>query len=485
MTNIIPRIAVPILAGLLALMVGSFHQAYGDTGSGRAHKKIVMKVLSVPAGHSRLVDLPGEIRRVSVGNDKIADVVVIAPRQIYVNGRSVGSTNITVWSKNNGTMGVFQVRVARDLSLLKERLHQLMPSEPIEVRELEGIVVLSGRVSSIEAKKKAEAVAKAFAPKQYASVVEVGGLQQVMLEVRFAEVRRSLTDRLAVNLGFMDNLGNFMFSPLNNLIKLSETQIGVDTFSSKVDFAKTMNFLGGYTAGGNRYMGFLDALKENGLAKMLAEPNLIATSGQEAKFLAGGEYPIPVPSRDNVGIQFKEFGVRLTFKPEVLSNGKIKLDVQPEVSELDFTTALAIEGFQVPGLTTRSAKTQLELEDGQGFVIAGLLRDDLSQVVSKVPFLGDIPILGALFRSTEYQTQKTDLMIVVTPRIIRPGEGGPKGPLPGEYVTEPNEWGLFLLGQMAKVNTRDIKPPQRGKDSTKLPETLREMEGRFGHEWVD
>ncbi len=478
-----------LFSAVVALSVGLGASAAhgGATGdwvaaAATAAKRISLKSMTVEAGHSRLVDLPADIKRVSVGNEKVADVVVIGPRQIYVNGRAVGSTNISVWDKAERLMGVFRVQVIRDLTRLKMQLHQVMPDEPIEVRELEGVVVLSGRVSSLAAKKKAEAIAAAFAPKKFASVLEVGGVKQVMIEVRFAEVSRKVTKRLNFNIGLLTKDGNFLFTFINQLVKPDKTAIGLDSFSTELQFAKNMNTMFGYTLGGTRYMGFLDALKENGLAKILAEPNLIATSGQKANFLAGGEYPVPVPKRDTIGIEFKKFGVQLTFKPEVLDNGKIKLEVEPEVSELDYTTALLLEGFQVPGLTTRRAKTQLELSDGQSFAIAGLLRDDLTQVVSKIPFLGDIPVLGTLFRSTDYQTKKTDLLIVVTPRIVRPGVHAPDR-FPGEMIQEPSEWRLFLLGEMAKLGPRSAPRPSAAPAG--LPKSLNEMEGRFGHEWID
>ena len=241
--------------------------------------------------------------------------------------------------------------------------------------------------------------------------------------MRFAEVSRRALNKLNFNLGFFNPTGAFGFTFLDQLAFPTETSIGLDSFSTKLDFASKMNGMFGFSAGGARFMGFLDALKENGLARILAEPNLVATSGKKAEFLAGGEYPIPVPQRENITIEFKKFGVQLNFTPEVLEDGKVRLMVEPVVSELDYQTAVIIQSFTIPGLTTRRAKTQLELKDGQSFAIAGLFRDDITQTVSKLPLLGDIPILGALFRSTNFQNKKTELVIVVTPEVVKPGVG--------------------------------------------------------------
>ncbi len=428
--------------------------------------------LDIEAGHSRLVNLPSPIKRVSVGNEEVADVVVISADQIYVNGRKVGSTNITLWGGKEEVMGVVKIKVGRDLTKLKEHLHQLLPNEDIEVRELEGAVVLSGRVSSLEVKAKAEKVAQALVGEKggLANLLEIGGNQQVMLQVRFAEISSKVVKRLGVNLGMVDE-GGFFFTLLGGLSQPFNIEFADNGINFDLDIAKNLGGFGSFKVNGNRFFGFLDALKENGLAKMLAEPNLVTTSGQEANFLAGGEFPIPVPQRDRITIEFKKYGVQLKFKPEVTAKGKIRLEVAPEVSELDFSTAVVIEGFAVPGLTTRRAKTQLELEDGQSFAMAGLLKDDLTEIVSKVPLLGSIPILGALFRSTSYQKGKTELVILVTPKIIKPGEGLPEK-WPTKGLKEPGDLAFYLLGSMA----------ERDQEEHALPLSLQELEGEFGHD---
>ncbi|MCB2187523.1 MAG: type II and III secretion system protein family protein [Deltaproteobacteria bacterium] len=443
--------------------------------------------LEMKAGHSLVVKLPRDVKRVSVGKPEVADVLVLAPRQLYVNAKGVGTTNISLWDGQNAMIGVFEVRVARDLTRLKEHLYKIMPTEQVEVREMEGAVLLSGRVSSAQAKAQAEAVAKAFAPKQVTSVLEVGGTRQVVLKVRFAEVNRKALNRLNFNLGFFNPAGAFGFTFLNNLVNTYDTSIGLDSFVTRFDFARNLNGMFGFPLGGAKVMGFLEALKQQGLAKILAEPNLVATSGEKAEFLAGGEYPIPVPQRDNVTILFKKFGVQLTFLPIILPDGRIQLQVEPEVSELDYSTAVVINNFTVPGLITRRAKTQLELDDNQSFAIAGLFRDDITQTVGKIPLLGDIPILGALFRSTEFQTKQTELVIVVTPELVRPGSHPVKSPLPGENLKAPNLWKLFLFAEFPHEEdphaTPDPQAPQTTQQSA-IPHSMREMEGDFGHAMV-
>ncbi len=449
------------LALCLALAPGSW--------ASQPMKRMDLPQLEIKAGHSRLLHLPTNAKRVSVGRPEVADVLVINPRQLYINAKEPGTTNITLWDSSDAVLGVFEVRVARDLSLLKEQLAQILPGEPVEVREMQGSVVLSGRVSSPQAKKRAEAVAAAFAPKQVTSVLEIGAVKQIMLKVRFAEVSRQASKKLNINLGFADAAGNFIFTFLGGLVTPVPPANPGPLFD--LSLSRNMTGTGGLNTGSGRLLGFLEALKENGLAKILAEPNLVASSGNKAEFLAGGEFPIPVPQRENITIEFKKFGVQLAFLPRILSTGKIQLEVEPEVSDLDFTTAVAIQGYTVPGLRTRKAKTQLELDDGQSFAIAGLFRDDITQAISKMPVLGDIPILGALFRSTSFQSNKTELVIVVTPEIMQAGMGAPKH-LPTDNVIVPDDFDLMLMGKEVQVGG--------GSTNGGVPHSLKEMEGKFG-----
>lgn len=332
-----------------------------------------------------------------------------------------------------------------------------------------------------------------------------------MLEVRIAEVSRSVTKRFSANiLAFNPLSGDFFFSLLGGLVNPTGTVFGASQNAAGgwnnnvglnpdgVPISPKTGYMFGGSSGNTRILGFLDILKQNGLAKILAEPNLVATSGQTAEFLAGGEYPVPVPQRDSITIEYKRFGVMLKFTPEVLPGGRIKLKVAPEVSELDFSTAVVVEGYTVPGITTRRAQTELELKDGQSFAMAGLFRDDITDGVSKVPWLGDIPVLGALFRSTEFRSKRTELVIVVTPRIVR-GDIGKPGDLPTDGVTLPGTFARFFCNQMTTISGRKAPAPSKAPDasskaqpvkigppSTKsgIPRVYSEMEGRFGNEVI-
>lgn len=492
----LPKEAIKVV--LLCCLILVFGRSALASGGG---EQPTLPQVELKIGHTRLVKLPQKIQRVSVGAPAICDVVVINTHQLYLNGKSPGSTNITLWAPGDKLIGMFLVRVQRDLSLLKERMHQILPDEPVEIRELQGTVVLSGRVSGEETRKKAKALALAMVPRKdlaaslhnqlkipeyVIDLLEVGAVKQVTLKVRFAEVRRDALKKLKVNLSYRDLTGNFFNTFLGGLTgplipsekwDLPTVGSGFNPFSRPpydLGLSNKTNIAGGVTWNGDhRIMGFLDVLKENGLAKVLAEPNLVAASGTEANFLAGGEFPIPVPQRENITIFFKKFGVKLKFKPTVLSTGKIRLEVEPEVSDLDFSTAVVIAGFVVPGLTTRRAKTQLELENQQSFGMAGLFRDDLAQIVSKIPLLGDIPILGALFRSTEFQHKKTELVIVVTPEIVTPGQGAPS--LPTDNLKMPSEWDIYM-GKMVTMGNEE------GAKGAGVPRSPKELEGRFGHE---
>ncbi|MFH1035586.1 MAG: type II and III secretion system protein family protein [Pseudomonadota bacterium] len=494
-----------IILSFLALLATA---APGLAGA-LADNPLPLARVELSVGHSRVLSLPEAVQRVSVGKEAIADVVVINPRQLYLNAQNVGSTNLSLWGAHDRLLGVYEVRVSRDLTLLKEQLYQLLPHEPVEVREMQGTVVLSGRVSSLQAKEQAEALARALVPskelaeslyRNYAdkgealagaggkkleerltsgllgdrwvtSLLEVGGNQQVNLKVRFAEVKRDVTKRLKVNLGAFNPSGtDFVFSALGGLIAPIRDATGAIIGTTSPANA---NLIGGFGVGGGQMRGALDILSQNQLAKILAEPTLTCISGQEADFLAGGEFPVPVPQQNNtVTIEFKKFGVQLHFRPEVLKNGHIRMNVSPEVSEMDFSIAVVIQGYTVPGLKTRKAKTQLEVKDGESFVIAGLFRDDISQQVAKLPLLGDIPILGALFRSSEFLNNQTELIIEVTPEVVKPGLAGLPARLPTDGITPPSDWDLFLFGKMAD---------QDQKRAT-LPATPQDMEGSFGHD---
>jgi pilus assembly protein CpaC len=358
-------------------------------------------------------------------------------------------------------------------SQLKEAIHKILPEEKdVRVTPTGDSVTLSGTVSSTSNLSQVLALAESYYPKKVINLLEVGGVHQVMLEVRVAEMSRSLMRRLGVNFTYISDSGKFAISMLNNLIP------SVRNFSA-------MGHAGmGHShgdLGGGSWTGLIDALKEEGLIKVLAEPTLITMSGKSANFLAGGEFPVPVPQASGVSstitIEWKQFGVGLNFSPVVLSSKKISMQVAPEVSDLDFSNAIQISGFVVPALTTRRVSTTIELGDGQSFAIAGLLKDNVREVVSKFPLLGDIPILGVLFRSSEFQKNETELIIIVTPHLVKPMNLA-KQTLPTDQYIEPNDFEFYLLGALEGSKKED-RPgaPSSSPDSR----SGMKLEGEFGH----
>ncbi len=427
--------SLSLLLPLMASAAGGINVTVGIRNPQQIHLAI---------GKSTLIDSQTDIKRVSLASPEIADTIVLSPRQIYIVGKGVGSTNLTLWGNHGRLLDIVEIEVSPDLSRLKEKLHKIMPGEKIEVTASHDWITLSGNVSSSTKLTHALSVAEAFASEKVINLLQVAGVHQVMLEVRVAEVSRSLGRRLGFNFTALhDNGSAFGVQQLNRLTTFDSTDSGIETL-----IGSAINALFRFHGADISWTMFIDALKENGLGKVLAEPTLVTLSGQEANFLAGGEFPIPVPQgNDSVTIEFKTFGVGLVFKPTVLSQDRISLSVTPEVSDLDFSTAVSVQGFAVPGLITRRASTTIELGDGQSFAIAGLLNENIREVVQKFPILGDIPILGALFRSSTFQKNQTELVIIVTPHLVKPLDMA-KQTLPTDQFIEPNDLEWYLFGRM-------------------------------------
>ena len=366
-------------------------------------------------------------------------------------------------------------------SQLKETIHKILPEEKnIRVIPTGESITLTGTVSSTSNLSQVLALAESYYPKKVNNLLEVGGVQQVMLEVRVAEMSRTLLKRLGFNFAYVSDSGsNFGVSMLNSLTGIGST-IGVTGSPGSFGVSSGLNAVFRFASAGATWTTFIDALKEEGLLKVMAEPTLITMSGKTANFLAGGEFPIPVPQPSGVGttitIDYKPFGVGLNFTPVVLSNKKISMQVAPEVSDLDFTNAIQISGFVVPAITTRRVSTTVELPDGQSFAIAGLLRDNVREVVSKFPLLGDIPILGALFRSTSFQKNQSELIVIVTPHLVKPLDLA-KQTLPTDQYIEPNDFEFYLLGAF------EGKEKEQSSKSAPLTDTGKglKLEGEFGH----
>lgn len=362
-------------------------------------------VVTVVRGTSALLQLTGRMTRVSIADPKIAEAVVVTPEQVLINGVAVGTTSLVVWRDNTGAR-LYNVEVVTDLMALDRQLQALYPKEHITVSTVGGkMIVLAGTVSSAAIRRGAEAVAAATGAK-VVNNLRVPEAAQILLHVRFAEVNRSAVSKLGTNLFALnpDRAPRFKDSDSTLVETMSEGIIHL--------------LLSGQ---GSRLDAVIKALKSRGDYKSLAEPNLIAADGKEATFLAGGEFPFPVVQggqSNAITIMWKEFGVRLNFTPTVTDAGNIRLKVAPEVSSLDFTNGLTLEGFQIPSILTRRAETEVELKPGQNLAIAGLLDNSILKNVDKLPILGDIPILGRLFQSRDIRQNRTELLVIVTPYFV-------------------------------------------------------------------
>ena len=395
-------------------------------------------------GRSTVLNIGTTIARVSLTVPDIADALVTAPTQLLIHGKQPGTISLFVWDRG-GAIKTYEVKVRRDLSALQAHLKQLFPGEPIEVRGSGKDVVLSGMVASTYVREKAAEVAAGYVEKKE-NVVNLLRQQegvasnQVMLRVRFAEVSRSALQELGASFVAHAYKGEWFGRTTTQQFAAPEwDEEGRLVFSDFLNLfvLNTKEGLG----------GVVRALTNKGLFQSLAEPNLVSTSGKEASFLAGGEYPYPIATPSSGGgvaytIAFKEFGIRLHFTPTVLGGDLIHLKVKPEVSALDFTNAITLEGFRLPALSTRRTETEVELRDGQTFAIAGLMNNTLTSSMSKIPGIGDIPILGLLFRSRAHQKNQTELVVMITPTIIRRGQPGVSEGLPSlvePYLGRPDQ----------------------------------------------
>jgi len=436
--------------------------------------------LELGVGKSKVVDLTTSIKRASLANPEVADTVVLSPKQIYLTGKAIGVTTLTLWKESGELFSVFDITVTPDLSQLREQLHKMLPGEKdISVTATHDHVTLSGTISNLARQSRAMEIAEPYAPKKVVNLLQVGGAQQVMLEVRVAEMDRNLIRQIGINMSGVGQGGNFGVTALNSISSLSGSpSIGPTPFGQLVSGA--VNALVRFQTGDITWTGFIDALKEEDVVKVLAKPTLVAISGQEAQFLSGGEFPFPIPQAFGVvTIQYKKFGVGLAFTPTVLTNNRISMAVSPEVSELDFSNALQLQGFTIPTIATRRATTVVELADGQSFAIAGLLRDNVREQVQKFPVLGDIPVLGALFRSSRYVKNQTELVIIVTPHFIKPLDMAQQT-LPTDTFTEPNDWEFYLMGWTDGLG---YAPQARQAREGRVAEATvsRRLEGEFGH----
>jgi pilus assembly protein CpaC len=400
----------------------------------------------VPLNKSQILRLDTPFSDLLIGNPDIIDVLTLTDQSVYVLGKALGATSLMIYGRDKALLAVLDVVVSPDVEGLKAKLHELVPDEAVEVRALNGAIVLSGTVSGAGRMAKVLAIAERFAPNLVTNLMTVRGSQQVMLKVRFVEVSRTALKQLGLNFDAFD--GDFSFTSGDTFLANPGVLAGAGGAGLLQDAFGTGLFTGNAGTVGLRIL--FEALETKGMARTLAEPNLIALSGDTASFLAGGEFPIEVAQSGAsatgeaaITIEFKEFGISLSFTPTVLDDGLINLVVSPEVSALDFSAA--VRG--TPGLTTRRATTTVELRDGQAFAIAGLLQQDFQDAVRQVPMLGDIPVLGALFRSSGYQRKETELVIIVEPHLVQPAPAGALA-TPADFVAPPRERDLWLRGRI-------------------------------------
>lgn len=444
----------------LTLLLAQLHiPAEAPLGQAASQDQNRLRVL---VGKSLIVNSPQPLSRVSLTDPSIASAIVTSERQVLIHGLKPGSVTLLLWDSQNRTQS-FNLTVEIDLPELRDLFQRVLPDEKIELRQSGASLVLSGEVSNESAIETASALAQTQSPTVVNLLVMPEKRDVVLLQVRFAEVNRSALQELGLNIFSTGSANTFGASGTGQFGQTLGNIGAVPVQVQRGNDPNTPNLVGGGIGGQLQgqpgVFGLTDllnifvfrpdlnlgitlrALQQRSLLQILAEPNVMAMNGREASFLAGGEFPFPVVQGGTgfnaVTIEFKEFGVRLKFTPNLMPDNKIRLKIAPEVSALDFTNALVISGFTIPALSTRRAETEVELMDGQSFAIAGLIDDRLVEIASKIPVLGDIPLLGKIFRSRSVNKTNSELLVMVTPRLVRPLNPSqvPPGPeFPGEFM---------------------------------------------------
>jgi pilus assembly protein CpaC len=387
------------------------------------------ETVTVAVGSTQTLRTPDSFVDLVVGDPAVADVMPLTNQSFYIHGKKRGTMTIAAYDPQRRLIGNVEVEVGFDIGKLQRELRRRLPQARIKVSSLNGSIELSGTVPDAPTVDRAMMFAKRFDPKAINSM-EVAQPQQVMLEVRFIEASRNAARDLGINW----RAAGKHFAAATAGMASSATPFG--------------SFIGNILRGGVKVDVLINALEEKGLGRRLAEPNLIALSGQKASFLAGGEFPFPVAGSNNtVTIQFKKFGVGLVFTPTVLSNGVINLKIEPEVSQIDRTTSVSVGGIFVPSLVVRRADTTVQLRDGQSFAIAGLLQSESADNAKQLPWIGSVPVLGTLFRSAAYERKETDLAIIVTPRLVKPAAPNRKLRTPLDVTKPANDVDRFLLNR--------------------------------------
>jgi pilus assembly protein CpaC len=438
-----------VVAVALTLLAGANQTVSVSAGDQAAAQRPAITRVALTAGRSTVVETDFDVTRIAVTNPAVADAVVVQPREILIDGKGSGTVSLIVWGVARREQ--YDIVVEKEVTNLQQQLQQLFPGEDIRVNASEEAIILSGQVSSNPVMLRAGEIAQATSAK--ARVINMlqlpGGAesQQVILQVRFAEVNRRALTELGSSLftgptGYKDFIARSSTQqfPAPQFDKLQRTEEGGQvSVTGEITFSDFLNlfvFNTKYNIG-----GVVKALQSTGFFQSLAEPNLIAYNGREASFLAGGEIPVPVVqgATGTVTVNYKEFGIRLTFRPTIAGD-VIRLTVKPEVSALDFGNGITLSGFRIPALTTRRAETEVELRDGQSFVIAGLLDNVTQDNAAAVPVLSKLPIIGNLFKSKADRAERTELMVLITPRLVRaldPDEVPPLPTRPREFLPAP------------------------------------------------
>ena len=438
--------------------------------------------ISITFGKSKVLDSTETIQRVSVTDTKVADVVIISPHQVLINGKRPGMTSLIIW-KEDGTHNVFDLWITPNVELVRERLDHFLPNQDIEVDADRDKIVLSGEVFDIETMERVISVVKPHSP-EFINLMKIKGPQQVQLQVRIALVSRPALREAGISFsgarrdeaaGFVDAPGSGVTEFLTGISPVIPPSPLFAAFPG--GFGLLLSLSSAALDDQASVATFLSLLESQGFAKTLAEPTLVALSGQTASFLSGGEFPVAIVTDDNTYFEFKPFGVRLDFTPTVLADETICLKVAPEVIEGDFTPGTAAAVLTVPRPNAQRAETTIMLKDGQTFVIAGLLQDKIDSQIQKIPILGSIPILGALFRQVRHSRTETELLITVTPHLVKPL--GPQEiiPMPGdEAVYDPNDFELFILGKLTHAELG-----KKTKEQKAMNEFLKAQAGPGGY----
>jgi pilus assembly protein CpaC len=475
------------LAAVALAAVGVSTPVFAQASSISVAEGVHAGEVAVPVNKSQVIRSDRPYAKALIGSPDIADVLPLTDSSLYVLGKKMGTTSLTLYDRNNMLIAVVDVIVGPDVITLRRQLSELMPVEGIGARISNDSIVLEGVVPDAVAADRAVQIAESYAPGKVINLLSIGSSQQVMLEVRFSEIKRSALKNLGVSWFFGSDGGKLdgVIGGGASVRPLTDPDTGEIIGSQKTIEAVQGSYgivSRAFRALGSNFEVQLDALERKGAVTTLAEPTLVALSGETASFLAGGEFPVPVIQNSGGGgggaggassaitVEWKPFGVSLAFTPTVLADGVINMVVAPEVSSIDPSAAIVISGLTIPGIQTRRAKTTIELRDGESFALAGLLRRDFQDTVRQIPLLGSIPIIGSLFRSSGFNKEETELVMIVTPRLVRPVRAGTlRGPT--DRVKPPNEADLFLGGRTdtGVPVAPEFNPPPFGQPLSATP----------------